>query len=109
MVIVVFTITLRPDVPVAEYEEAGTRMAELVSTMSGFLGMDYAATNGGELLVARFESHDALQAWRDHPDHKATQQRGRERYFAHYRIEVCEEVRSYEFRADDLPGAAAAP
>jgi heme-degrading monooxygenase HmoA len=107
MVIVVFTIKLRPDVPVAEYEEAATRMVELVSGMPGFLGMDYASTDDGELLVARFESHEALQAWREHPDHRTTQQRGRERFFAHYRIEVCEEVRSYEFDADDLASEVA--
>jgi heme-degrading monooxygenase HmoA len=102
MVIVVFSITLRPDLPVSEYEETGARMAELVSTIPGFLGMEYAETEKGELLVARFESHDALQAWRNHPDHEVAQQRGRERFFAHYRIEVCEEVRSYEFHADDV-------
>ena len=36
-------------------------MLELVSEMPGFLGMDYAATEGGELLVARFESHETLE------------------------------------------------
>ncbi len=61
--------------------------------------MDYAATDGHELLVVRFESHEALKAWREHPEHLAAQQRGRERFFAHYRIEVCDEVRSYEFDA----------
>jgi heme-degrading monooxygenase HmoA len=51
------------------------------------------------LLVARFESHEALAAWRNHPEHQAAQQRGRERFFAHYKIEVCESVRAYEFQA----------
>jgi heme-degrading monooxygenase HmoA len=100
MVVVVFTIKLRPDLPAAEYEETGARMVELVSKMPGFLGMDYAETEGGELLVARFESHEALAAWRNEPEHQAAQQRGRERFFAHYRIDVCETVRSYEFQAE---------
>jgi heme-degrading monooxygenase HmoA len=100
MVVVVFKITHRPDLPVAEYEETGTRMVELVSAMPGFLGMDYAATEGGELLIARFESHEALEAWRNLPEHKAAQELGRERFFAAYRIEVCESVRSYEFQAE---------
>ena len=100
MVVVVFKITHRPDLPVAEYEETGTRMVELVSAMPGFLGMDYAATDGGELLIARFESHEALEAWRNLPEHKAAQELGRERFFAAYRIEVCESVRSYEFQAE---------
>jgi heme-degrading monooxygenase HmoA len=100
MVVVVFKITLRPDLPVAEYEETGARMVELVSGMPGFLGMDYAAIEGGELLIARFESHEALEAWRNLPEHMEAQERGRERYFAAYRIEVCEPVRSYEFQAE---------
>jgi hypothetical protein len=29
----------------------------------------------------------------------AAQKRGRERFFSDYRIEVCDEVRSYEFHA----------
>jgi heme-degrading monooxygenase HmoA len=97
MVIVVFKITLRPDRDVSEYEQTGTRMVELVSAMPGFLGMDYAETADGELLIARFESHDALEAWRNQPEHLLAQQAGRERFFAHYRIEICEDVRSYEF------------
>lgn len=100
MVIVVFAITLRPEFPEDEYESTGERMGELVQTIPGFLGMDYAATDGHELLVVRFESHEALKVWREHPEHIAAQQRGRERFFSHYRIEVCDEVRSYEFDAE---------
>ena len=101
MVVVVFKITHRPDMPVADYEETGNRMVELVSSMPGFLGMDYAPTEGGELLVARFESHEALATWKNEPEHIAAQQRGRDEFFAHYRIEVCESVRSYEFTAQE--------
>src|SRR5688572_8542316 len=97
MVIVVFRITHRPDLPVSEYEETGNRMVELVSEMPGFLGMDYAATDDGELLVARFESHEALAAWRNQPEHREAQTLGRDRFFSRYHIDVCEPVRSYEF------------
>jgi heme-degrading monooxygenase HmoA len=108
MVVVVFKITHRPDLPVADYEATGNRMVELVSAMPGFLGMDYAGIEGGELLVARFESHEALAEWRNLPEHQAAQERGRREFFAHYRIEVCEVVRSYEFSAEDLAGSEAA-
>ena len=101
MVVVVFRITLRTDLDVADYEATGERMVELVSGMPGFLGMDYAEVEGGELLVVRFESHEALAAWRNHPEHLDAQRAGRERFFAHYSIEVCDEQRSYEFDASD--------
>ena len=103
MVVVVFSIKLRPDLPVDEYEQTGARMGELASSMPGFMGMDYAPVEGGELLVVRFDSHEALKAWREHPEHRAAQERGRERYFAHFRIEVCDEVRAYEFDAEPQP------
>ena len=99
MVLVVFKIALRPDLPQSEYEEAGARMVELVSGLHGFVGMDYAPIEGGELLIARFESHEALSRWREHPEHVRTQQLGRERYFQNYQIEVCELVRAYDFDA----------
>jgi heme-degrading monooxygenase HmoA len=108
MVIVVFKITHRPDMPRDDYEQTGNRMVELVHSMPGFLGMDYAATDDGELLIARFESHDALAAWKSQPEHLAAQERGRREFFAHYHIEVCDLVRAYEFSAEDLPGEAAA-
>jgi heme-degrading monooxygenase HmoA len=108
MVVVVFKITHRPDLPLADYGETATRMVELVSAMPGFLGMDYAATDGGELLVARFDSHESLAEWRNLPEHQAAQERGRREFFAHYRIEVCESVRSYEFHAEDAGASAAA-
>jgi heme-degrading monooxygenase HmoA len=102
MVVVVFRITFRPDLPASEYESTGARMVEIVSAIPGFLGMDYAEVDGGELLIARFESHEALAEWRNHPEHQAAQRLGRERFFAGYRIEVCEAVRSYEFQAEEL-------
>jgi heme-degrading monooxygenase HmoA len=99
VIVVVFRITHRADLATSEYEQLGARMGEIVGAMPGFLGMDYAPIEGGELLVARFDSHEALDAWREEPEHKLAQQLGRERFFAHYRIEVCEVVRSYEFDA----------
>jgi heme-degrading monooxygenase HmoA len=99
VVVVVFTITPRDDAPVDEYAETSAKMVELVSAMPGFLGMDYGESEGREVLVARFESHEAVRMWRDQPDHVVAQQLGRERFFAHYRIEVCELVRAYEFSA----------
>ena len=106
MVVVVFKIQHRPDMPVAEYEQAGARMLELVSEMPGFLGMDYAEVEGGELLVVRFESHEAVEAWHRNPEHQETQRLGRERFFQSYKIEVCDVVRAYDFdAAPAAPGA----
>jgi heme-degrading monooxygenase HmoA len=100
MVVVVFRITHRPDLPVEEYEQVAARMVELVTAMPGFVDMDYAEVEGGELVIARFESHEALAAWRELPEHKEAQRQGRDRFFAAYRIEVCETVRSYDWQME---------
>jgi len=106
MVTVVFSIDLRPDLDADEYEALGARMAELVSAQPGFLGMEFGSRDGGEILIARFASHEALAAWREHPQHQEAQQRGREEFFSGYRIEVCDHVRAYEF---ERPGGGPPP
>jgi heme-degrading monooxygenase HmoA len=47
--------------------------------------------------VPRFESQQALEAWRDHAEHVAVQERGREVFFEDYWMDVCSTIRSYEF------------
>jgi heme-degrading monooxygenase HmoA len=64
----------------------------------GFIAFDrYASPDGEETMLLEFESHEALAAWRDHPDNTATQGVDRDRLFSAYRIQVCDVVRAYEF------------
>jgi heme-degrading monooxygenase HmoA len=100
MVTVQFKITPREDVDQAEYERTFSRMLELVSQMPGFLGIDgYAGEDGTELAVARFESDEAVKAWKQHPEHLETQERGRRNFFAAHDITVAEVLRHYEWSA----------
>jgi heme-degrading monooxygenase HmoA len=70
--------------------------------------MDYAGVEGGELLIARFESHEALAGWFNNPEHREAQKLGRERFFAGYQIEVCDLVRAYGFDVDEVGAPASA-
>jgi heme-degrading monooxygenase HmoA len=46
--------------------------------MSGFISFRHYTGNDDEMLaVVEFASAEALTAWRDHPDHREAQQRGR--------------------------------
>ncbi len=97
-VIVVIRTTLRAGADRTAYDALGAQMFELVQTMPGFLGADdYTAGDGSSVGLVRFASLDALRAWREHPDHLATQRRGKAEFYASYTIEVCEVVRAYEF------------
>ena len=89
---------LRPDADVPAYEALNARMEELVRAMPGFIGVNgYASPDGDEFGLVRFETREALRAWREHPEHLAAQQRGRTEFYASLAIEVCEVIRAYEF------------
>jgi heme-degrading monooxygenase HmoA len=98
MVIVLIRTKLRPDCDHAGYEALNARMYDIVRAMPGFVSVTgYASPDGDEVGMVRFESLEALQAWRDHPDHLATQARGRTEFYASYQIEICQVVRAYSF------------
>ena len=99
-VVVVFRSRLNEGVD-AEYEPEAARMVELVSSMPGFLGIKtFAADDGERVSVIDFDSLEAEQAWRDHPEHLKTQQRGREEFYTGYRIQVCSLLRERTLGTD---------
>jgi heme-degrading monooxygenase HmoA len=98
MVVVVFRSRIRAGND-AELMADGARMYELASAMPGFVSYkDFAAEDGENVTIVEFDTLEHLAAWRDHPEHKKVQQRGRERYFSEYHIQVCSTVRDYEFK-----------
>jgi heme-degrading monooxygenase HmoA len=94
MVLIVFRGRLRPGVADPELEAVGARMHELATSMPGFVSYkDYASSDGENVTVVEFESHETLAAWRNHPEHLAAQESARVRWFASYRITVADVVR----------------
>jgi hypothetical protein len=47
--------------------------------------------------LTRFESHDALDAWRKNLEHIEAQRKGREEYYDEYWVQVCDSVREYRY------------
>lgn len=98
MLVVLFSTTERDDVDVSEYRRTSARMRELVSQMPGFVSYNsYWSEEGRGVAVVRFDSDDALNAWRTLPEHRAAQERGREAFYAEYWVQVCQTVREYRF------------
>ena len=97
MVLVVFRSRLKPGVE-QEIDALGARMYELASRMPGYVSYrEYQAADGEGVAVVEFESMATLKAWREHPEHRAAQAAGRERFFSSYRIQVCAVERDYSF------------
>jgi heme-degrading monooxygenase HmoA len=100
MVVVLFRIRLRQDADRDEYDRASERMVEIVSGLPGFVGIEgFAGADGSELAIAQFESDDAVRAWKQHPEHVTTQERGRTEFFESYDITVAEVIRHYDWSA----------
>jgi heme-degrading monooxygenase HmoA len=97
MVIVVFRSRLREEAR-EEYEQLVEEIDRLAEAMPGFLAKKtFTAPDGERASIIEFESEEALLAWRNHPRHLAAQQRGREAFYAWYRVQVCTPLRSYAF------------
>ena len=99
MVIAMFKAEKRVDIDVVEYQETATRMMELVQKMPGFISFKGCTTDDGEAFaMATFETEEALDAWHNHPEHRATQKRGYEEFYESLWVRVCRVVREYEWK-----------
>ena len=96
-VVTVFRSRLAPGAE-PEYHETADRMLALARAVPGFVeAKTFAADDGERVTVVTFDSWDAHRAWRLHPEHRAAQRRGRERFYAWYAIAVCELVAERTF------------
>lgn len=86
---VVFTSVRTPHDP-EEYAEAARRMLDLAAAQPGFLGAESVRGDDGVgITVSYWDSPEAIAAWRAHPEHRAVQRDGAERWYARYAIRVC--------------------
>jgi heme-degrading monooxygenase HmoA len=98
MIVVLFGTKMRRGADLDEYRHRSKRMNELVQQIPGFISIKgFVADDGDEVSIARFESEEALDAWRFQPEHVETQRRARESFYESYWVQVCRTVRDYEF------------
>jgi heme-degrading monooxygenase HmoA len=97
MVMVILRVDVRAGMG-EEFESIVSAAHDVALATRGFVAFDrYASPHDEQAMLLEFESHEALAAWRDHPDNAATQAADRDRLFSAYRIQVCDVVREYEF------------
>jgi heme-degrading monooxygenase HmoA len=78
VIVVLFSTVDRPGVNDEEYGRVSTRMQEIVASIPGFISYNsYVSGDGEELGVVRFDTLEALEAWRTHPEHLEAQEMGR--------------------------------
>ena len=98
MIVVLFSYTMREDADVEEEEATADRMWSIVTAMPGFISYKaYTADDGDRIAVVRFESREALDAWKGQLEHQAAQERAREEWYEDYWIQASETFRQYRF------------
>ncbi|MFC1672871.1 antibiotic biosynthesis monooxygenase family protein [Pseudomonadota bacterium] len=81
------------------YGEVAQRMVELSRQQPGCLGFDSARdAHGFGITVSYWQSLDAIEAWRDHPEHKAAQVNGREKWYAEYDLHIAKVEHTHSFK-----------
>jgi len=98
-VMTVFRSRLRPDAG-DRYHATAARMLELARAMPGFVDFkQFVAEDGERVSVITFATVEEQRAWRDHPEHRAAQRTGRERFYASYTVSVCDVREEHSFEA----------
>ena len=80
------------------YLDAAARLRPILERIDGFISVERfeSLTEPGKLLSLSFwRDEAAVDAWRNVEEHRRTQQAGRERIFAEYRLRVASVVRDY--------------
>jgi len=62
---------------------------------SSLVGSTLVVKNDG---APEWASAEALAAWRENPEHRKAQERGRQAFYAEYEISVCKPLHEYSFK-----------
>jgi heme-degrading monooxygenase HmoA len=86
----------------AAYLEHAARLRPALEAMDGFISVERfrSLADPGRLVSLSFwRDESSVRAWREHPEHRATQAAGRAGIFRDYRLRVAAVVRDYGLNA----------
>jgi heme-degrading monooxygenase HmoA len=89
MVVVVFRFKPNPAGDAAAFQELGLKLYEQVISVPGFISIREYQSGDGEILnLVEFDSMEAVETWKNHPEHRRAKQRARE-FMSEYNVQVC--------------------
>lgn len=95
--IVIFR-SVRNETDSVGYGRAADAMAALAARQPGYRGFESVRDADGAGITLSFWADEASAlAWRDHPDHTAIRDLGRERWYDRYEVIVASASRSYDW------------
>lgn len=94
---VIFTSRRMPD-DGGDYNLAASAMDALAAEQPGYCGIDSVRDAAGFGITVSYWASDAdAKAWRDHPEHAAIRDQGREKWYRSYSLHVAQIERSYDW------------
>lgn len=102
---VIFTSRLAVDTD--GYDDMAAKMEALAAGQPGFLGIESARdADGLGITVSYWATRDDIERWRGNIEHRAAQDQGNRRWYAHYDIRIArvERTRDRPARDDGWPG-----
>lgn len=78
------------------YAAMADAMFDLAAQQLGFLGVE-SAREGLGITISYWESLEAIAGWRQNSAHLFAQQRGRDIWYAHFKVRICRVEREYGF------------
>ena len=81
-----------------DYLNIAHEMRSELDKIDGFISVERFESiyePGKYLALSFFENEEAVQAWREHAEHRIEQAKGRGGIFANYRLRVAEVMRDY--------------
>lgn len=86
----VFRSRKRAGYDAESYARDAAHMGELAQAQPGFVDYkSFAASDGETVTISVWQSAEAAEAWRRHPEHLAAQGRGRSQYYESYTMFSC--------------------
>ena len=97
--IIVIFLSVRTSADDAGYGAAAVAMESLAAQQPGYRGFESTRGSDGLGITLSFWADNASALrWRDHPEHTATREAGRDRWYERYEVIVCEAQRSYAWQ-----------
>jgi len=97
MIAVIFEVRPKPEHK-QEYLDLAAELRPILETMDGFISIERfeSLTEKGKILsLSFFRDEAAVAAWRNVPQHRKTQAKGRAVIFGDYRLRIAGVIRDY--------------
>lgn len=100
MFVVIFRATVKQlD---SRYSTTAARMRELALSEFGCLEFTAVTEGDTEIALSYWPSEAHIKAWKDHPEHRAAQKMGRDRWYSSYSVQIAKISRDYSSRDTTL-------